>query len=111
MTSEALTNINLKDQVLEQQQSVLLRILKTKYSFFYDQLLSETKMPLIDWARDLCQDQLNDLATDGVHTENLDKYHSNTSASVDFDEISNAMNAHKEMLNTIESLFAEHTDN
>lgn len=98
--------MNTKEEVFARLDVIVMEKLKSEYGFMYDHLVKESRTKLEQDSRDICQDDMNDQATDGVHSEQIDSHHTDLSASVDFDEISSAMDRHNERLAIISDIYA-----
>lgn len=98
--------MNTKEEVLNKREEIILRILKNDFDFVYKHLCKLSRDKLEVASKEKCQDELNDLATESVHTEYLDGHNSETSAGVDFDETKDILDNHQERLDIIAEIYS-----
>lgn len=92
----------LKDMINE---GVYKLLKSSEFRYIYKHLVSKSKDSVLEKVKHIFQDELNDLATEGVHTEQMDQYHSSTSASVDSDTILELTEIYKSDVGDLKDLY------
>ena len=96
-----------KAEILERRKVIAMNILMTDYEFFYEHLVKIARKKLEIESQELCENDLNDHANDGLHTEQMDGHHSDTSTALDFDETKAIMDGHQERLEIIAEIYGD----
>jgi hypothetical protein len=92
-------------ELQKRRDEIVFNKLKKEFSFFYDHLVALSREQLEEEQKDWCQDEINDLVNDSLHTECMDEYHSSTSASVEFNEVSDIMELYQKRMEIIKEMY------
>lgn len=92
-------------EILERREKIVMDKLKTEFQFMYDHIVQLSRKSLEVYAQECCNDELNDHANDGLHTEQLDGHHQDTSTSLDFDATKEIMDDHQKVLELIAEIY------
>ena len=98
--------MNTKEEILNRREEMIMRTLKQEFEFVYNHLCKLSREKLEIDSQIQCQDELNVLATDGVHTEHFEGHNSESSAGVDFDETKDILDRHQERLDIISEIYS-----
>lgn len=83
-------------------------VLKSKeFEHIYKHLASKSQDKAMEILKDNLQDDLDELAQEGFHHEQMDEYHSSTSVSVDSDGVLELTQVYNEDVETLKGLYAK----
>lgn len=94
-----------KDEILKSREKIVMDTLKGEFSFIYDHIVKNLRSKLEQDSQDKCADDLDALANDGLHHEQMDATHSSTNVSLDFEDTKNIMDEHQARLDLIAEIY------
>ena len=92
-------------EILELRDRLVMVSLKNDYKFIYDHLLLCVREGLEKKMQEESEGALEDTVMDSIHTEHLDGHHSNTSASIGFEDAKEILDTYEANMQTIKQIY------